>query len=292
MDRKASQCGIFTLGLRSYPELPIFSAFVWLIPDFPLLLGSNLTFFFMANARGADPRLIVGLIFLLLGLYFLLNNFDLIPFELPDYITSWQVFLILIGLLLLASRERQGGGVILIVVGVVFLLPEFFDVSVGEVVRQFWPLALVAIGVVLLVRRSQEKKTTNEFEVEGEAVTPDRVWIDSVEFIDETAILGGNDRLITSEYFRGGKITTIFGSNEVNFVNARLAEGQHELDVFTLFGSTELTVPRDWNVTVDVTPILGSFEDRRRQVLLPGNPSRQLTIRGLVLFGSGELMSV
>ncbi|MGB3778880.1 MAG: DUF5668 domain-containing protein [Tunicatimonas sp.] len=120
----------------------------------------------MAKPRGADSRLIVGLIFLLLGLYFLLNNFDLIPFELPDYITSWQVFLILIGLLLLASRERQGGGIILIVVGLVFLLPEFFDVSVGEVVRQFWPLALVAIGVVLLVRRSQEKKTTNEFEVE------------------------------------------------------------------------------------------------------------------------------
>ena len=282
MARKASRCGIFTLGLRSYPELPIFSVSVWLIPDFPLLLGSNLIFFFMASTRGADPRLIVGLIFLLLGLYFLLNNFDLIPFELPAYITSWQVFLILIGLLLLASRERQGGGIILIVVGIVFLLPEFFDVSVGEVVRQFWPLALVAIGVVLLVRRSQEKKTTNEFEVGGEAI----------EFINETAILGGNDRLITSEHFRGGKITTIFGSNEVNFVNARLAEGQHELDVFTLFGSTELTVPRDWNVTVDVTPILGSFEDRRRQVLLPGNPSRHLTIRGLVLFGSGELMSV
>ncbi len=236
----------------------------------------------MAKPRGADSRLIVGLIFLLLGLYFLLNNFDLIPFELPDYITSWQVFLILIGLLLLASRERQGGGIILIVVGLVFLLPEFFDVSVGEVVRQFWPLALVAIGVVLLVRRSQEKKTTNEFEVEG----------DRVEFIDETAILGRNDRLITSEYFRGGKITTIFGSNEVNFVNARLAEGQHELDVFTLFGSTELTVPRDWDVKVDVTPILGSFEDRRRQVLLPGNPAQQLTIRGLVLFGSGELVSI
>ncbi len=236
----------------------------------------------MAKPRGTDSRLIVGLIFLLLGLYFLLNNFNLIPFELPDYITSWQVFLILIGLLLLASRERQGGGIILIVVGLVFLLPEFFNVSVGEVVRQFWPLALVAIGVVLLVRRSQEKKTTNEFEVNG----------NSVEFINETAILGGNDRLITSEHFRGGKITTIFGSNELNFVNARLAEGQHELDVFILFGSTELTVPRDWDVKIDVTPILGSFEDRRRQVLLPGEPSRQLTIRGLVLFGSGELMSV
>ncbi len=110
--------------------------------------------------------------------------------------------------------------------------------------------------------------------------------------MNETAILGGNDRLITSEHFRGGKITTIFGSNEINLVNAQLADGQNELDLFTLFGSTELTVPRDWDVAIDVTTILGSFEDRRRPALLPPNPSRQLTIRGLVLFGSGELMSV
>lgn len=237
----------------------------------------------MANSRGADSRLVVGIIFLLLGLYFLLNNFDLVPFTLPDYITSWQVFLILIGLLLLASRERRGGGIILVVVGLVFLLPEFLDISVGEIVRQFWPLALVIIGVVLLFRRSQEKKTIN-FPSEAE---------NSVDYTDETSILGGSDRLITSDQFRGGKITTILGSNEINFVNARLADGQHELDIFTLFGSTELTVPSDWNVKISVTSILGSFEDRRRYptAFSSENP-KQLVVTGVVLFGSGELMSV
>ena len=123
----------------------------------------------MANSRGADPRLIVGLLFLLLGLYFLLNNFGLVPFELPDFMTSWQVFLILIGLLLLASRERRGGGAILVIVGVVFLLPEFFDVSVREIVRQFWPLAFVVIGIILLFRRSQEKKKIDYLDPEGTA---------------------------------------------------------------------------------------------------------------------------
>ncbi len=238
----------------------------------------------MASSRGTDSRLIVGLIFLLLGFYFLLNNFNLIPFELPDFITSWQVLLILIGLLLMVSRERRGGGIILVVVGIVFLLPEFFDVSVGEVVRQFWPLAFVIIGMVLLFRRSQEKKTTNYLDAEDSAV----------DYMDETSVLGSNDRLITSNHFRGGKITTIFGSNEVNLVNAQLSEGQHELDVFTLFGSTELTVPSDWNVKIDVTPMLGSFEDRRRHPtnFSADDDSKQLIIRGLVLLGSGELMSV
>ena len=237
----------------------------------------------MANSRGADSRLVVGIIFLLLGLYFLLNNFDLIPFQLPDFITSWQVFLILIGLLLLASRERRGGGIILVVVGVVFLLPEFLDVSVGEIVRQFWPVAFLLIGVVLLFRRSQEKKTINYLDDERNAV----------EYMDETSILGGNDRLITSDRFRGGKITTIFGGNEVNLVNAQLADGEHELDIFTLFGSTELTVPSNWSVKVDVSAVVGSFEDRRRhQAVFRADSSKQLIIKGLVLFGSGELMSV
>ena len=237
----------------------------------------------MANPRGADSRLIVGIIFLLLGLYFLLNNFDLIPFQLPDFITSWQVFLILIGLLLLASNERRGGGIILVVVGVVFLLPEFFDVSVGEIVRQFWPVAFLIIGAVLLFRRSQEKKTISYLDDEQ----------NQREYVDETAILGGSDRLITSTHFRGGRITTLLGGNEVNLVNARLAEGQHELDIFTLFGSTEITVPSDWNIKVDVTSIVGSFEDRRRhRADFLANAPQQLIVKGLILFGSGELTSV
>ena len=237
----------------------------------------------MENSRGADSRLIVGIIFLLLGLYFLLNNFNLIPFQLPDFVTSWQALLILIGLLLLASRERRGGGIILVVVGIVFLLPDFFDISVGEIVRQFWPVAFVIIGVVLLFRRSQEKKTINYLDDTRNAV----------EYLDETSILGGNDRLITSNRFRGGKITTIFGGNEVNLVNARLADGHHALDIFTLFGSTEITVPSDWNIKIDVTAVLGSFEDRRRhQTAFLADGPKQLVVKGLVLFGSGELMSV
>ena len=237
----------------------------------------------MASSRGTDSRLIVGLIFLLVGIYFLLNNFDLIPFELPNFITSWQSLLILIGLLLLVSRERRGGGIVLIVVGIVFLIPEFFDVSVGEVIRQFWPLAFVLVGIVLLFRRSKEKKTTNYSDAERGAV----------DYIDETSIIGRNDQLITSDRFRGGKITTIFGSNEINLVNAQLTEGQHEIDIFTLFGNTELTVPGDWNIKIDVTPVLGSFEDHRRhQPSFSADPSKQLVIRGLVLFGSGELMSI
>ena len=237
----------------------------------------------MANPRGADSRLIVGIIFLLLGVYFLLSNLDLISFQLPDFITSWQVFLILIGLLLLASRERIGGGITLVAIGIVCLLPEFFDITVEEIIQQFWPVAFLIIGAVLLFRRSQEKKTINYFDDERNALA----------YLDETAILGGNDRLITSNRFQGGRITTLLGGNEVNLVNARLADGQHELDIFTLFGSTELTVPRDWNVTVDVTTIVGSFEDRRHPPAdFVTDASKELIVKGLVLFGAGELVSV
>ena len=235
----------------------------------------------MASSRGVDSRLVVGIIFLLVGLYFLLNNFDLIPFELPNFITSWQASLILIGLLLLTNRERRVGGIVLITIGVVFLLPDFFDISVGEIIRQFWPLALVIIGVALLLRRSRGKRATDYLGAE-----------ETADYIDETSVLGSNDQLITSQNFRGGKITSILGSNELNFVNARLAGGAHELDLFILFGSTELTIPSDWNIQVDVTPILGSFEDRRRYRDPTEKDVPQLVIKGLVLFGSGELMSV
>ncbi len=54
------------------------------------------------------------------------------------------------------SRQDSGGlvwGVVLLVVGVVFLLNNFGYLPVG-LWDQWWPLLLIAVGVVLLLRRS------------------------------------------------------------------------------------------------------------------------------------------
>ena len=235
------------------------------------------------GTRTTDSRLVSGLIFLIIGIYFLLNNFNLIPFSLPHYLISWQTLLIAIGLLVIGTSDSKGGGIILVAIGSAFLLSDVLDISIGDIIRQFWPLAFVIIGISLLLRRSQEKKRLNNLENESFLL----------DFIDESAILGGNDKLVTSKAFRGGRITSIFGSNQINLINSRLDYGVQVIDVFVLFGAVELIVPSDWNVKVDVSPILGGFEDRRKyQQTYSPEASQQLIIRGQVILGGGELRNM
>lgn len=229
-------------------------------------------------------RFLIGLILVAAGIYLLLNNFNIVPFSLPSYFFSWQALLILIGLIIVGTREQKGGGITLIIVGVVFLIPEVFDVS-WEDLLLFWPLVFVFIGLSILLRRGREKKTTDH------AVAPLQAT-DYTDYIDEDATFSSSYRQVVSDSFRGGRVTAIFGSARIDLTQARLSEGRYELDIFVLFGSVELRVPNDWNISNQASTVLGGLFDKRKYHV-PYDPqaSRQLLLKGNVIVGSGELRS-
>ena len=76
----------------------------------------------------------------------------------------------------------------------------------------------------------------------------------------------------------------------MNLVNARLASGTNVLDVFVLFGGTDIIVPPDMKVKVKVTAIFGGFSDERKIISDDiEDYDGELVIKGLVLFGGGEV---
>ena len=239
----------------------------------------------MAGSKKPDSRFVIGFIFILIGAYLLLYNLDLLPFDLPAYILSWKTLLIAIGLLIIGTRENKGGGITLIIVGGVFLTADILNVTIGELIREvwmFWPAIFIIIGLALILRRSREKKTEN-----AEGFRPHE---SADDYIEVSAVLGGNNRIAYSRNFQGAKLTAILGGVDLNLMNVRLAPGRNEIDVFALFGGCTIIVPSDWNVRLDVTPIAGGFEDKRSlpQAYSP-NADIELVVRGVVIFGGGEV---
>jgi hypothetical protein len=74
-------------------------------------------------------------------------------------------------------------------------------------------------------------------------------------------------------------------------VNAEMSDEGCVLDLFTLFGGTQLIVPADWKIESDVVSLLGGFNDKRRMVKSEMDPSKTLLIKGVVILGGVEIKS-
>jgi hypothetical protein len=113
-----------------------------------------------------------------------------------------------------------------------------------------------------------------------------------MDIIDDVAIFGGSEQKITSKNFKGGKISNIFGGSTFDLSDAELAPGRNVLDMFCLFGGSKIIVPAGWRVKIEVTAIFGGYNDKRR---MPPKTDevveRELVIRGVVIFGGGEIKS-
>ena len=110
------------------------------------------------------------------------------------------------------------------------------------------------------------------------------------DYLDELAIFGGGDKIITSDNFRGGRVTTIFGGSDIVLLHSQLAPGVNEIEVFSMFGGWTLRVPPNWQVKSEVVAIFGAVSDKRYipDSVVKDN-TRQLIIKGFVMFGGGEI---
>ncbi len=237
-------------------------------------------------SQSSNKRVLTGGIFLAVGALLFMDNLEIFNFRLPYYIFSWHSILILMGIFFITVREKTGLGLTMLIIGGLFMLNDIayeldWDFDFWDFAN-LWPLVFIIIGISLILKRGgrssdgyREKKRTDG---------------DSSDYADELGVFSGAKKVISSKEFKGGKLTSIFGGTELDLLNAELAQGTNILDVFVLFGGTEIRVPSDMNVKVKVTAIFGGFSDERKMIAEnENNQGKELVIQGLVLFGGGEV---
>ena len=194
-------------------------------------------------------RGIIGIVLILIGIAFIGRTLNFFPRQIMHYIFSWQMILIVLGVIFISTRENKSTGWILLIIGLVFFLPDVihFPYSVR---RLFWPSILICVGLVIIFRSTNIRRNLDKS--------------DSSDYIDDIAILGGGDKIITSSNFKGGRITAIFGGSKIDMTNASVAPGKNVIDMFCIFGGSTLIIPESWNIKLDVVSIFGGFSDKRR----------------------------
>lgn len=231
-------------------------------------------------------KIFFGLLVIAVGVLLIAFNQGYISDDYKHIFLSWQMLLIAIGLINLGSRDGLVSGLILIGVGGFFLLPEFSE-EYQNIVRQFWPILLIVLGIMIIFKKKRIPSKNHKWQKWDHQHNSDDAKFDD-GIIDETNIFSGNKRNFSSGEFKGGRISNVFGGSEIDLTQATLAQGESYLDIECVFGGISLIVPSDWDVSIRVKTVMGGFVDKRRNVRSTDS-SRKLIIRGKAIFGGGEI---
>jgi len=212
-------------------------------------------------------------------------------------------------------------GTIAIILGILFTLDNLDLIEVGNYLR-FWPLALVAFGMSVLL---ESQKSAGRFAggvvvlagglllLNNIGILRLRIWdfwplvlvllgisiiwrgyertrysdSDPSSTVSAIAILGGVEKTCSSLNFRGGEITAIMGGCEIDLSQADMPAGEAVIRTFAMWGGIEMKVPEDWTVTVQALPFLGGYEQRTRAPL--EGPRKNLIVKGFAIMGGVEI---
>lgn len=214
------------------------------------------------------------------------------------------------------NRKKAIIGILLILVGSVFLLDNLgYDMDIPYYLFS-WPAVFVVIGLINFLSGNARAGliffgiATVFYLHYYDVVNLRDIWPiiliiiglsfllrrsslpknieSSEEQFDEVAIFGGTEKKFVSENLKGGKITCVFGGSEIDFRGSKAQEGA-VIEIFCMFGGVELMVPDDWKLNMNATAIFGGFSDARKNI--SDKPSATVHIKGFTMFGGGEIKS-
>ncbi len=216
-----------------------------------------------------SPRLVVGLLVILLGALVTLDNLGFVV--LHALWRFWPIALVLIGL----TRWIQGdafGAFLWMAGGIAFLAVSFELLEL----RQLWGLLLVAGGARLVFGPPSRRADPGASPAQtGDAAT-----------LSAFAMLGGVTRGTNSTAFRSGTATAFMGGCVVDLRQAKMAGAEATFDSFAVWGGVEIKVPADWAVENRGLAVLGGFVDSTRR---PSEPRSRLLLTGLAIMGGVEV---
>ena len=213
----------------------------------------------------------------------------------PDWVFTWQMLLIAIGVFSgFKSGFRGAAWIIMIAIGAIFMYDRF--VPEVNLRRYMWPLIIIGIGLLIILKptgnRRWRKKFRDRFEKweESHRTIPieESQNYSKEDFIEITSVFGGVKKIVVSKNFKGGEITNFMGGTELNLSQADI-QGTVRIDATNIFGGAKIVVPASWDIKSEATAIFGGIDDKRDLQAIKPDPNKTLIIEGTCIFGGMEI---
>jgi predicted membrane protein len=212
------------------------------------------------------------------------------------------------------DRGRLLLGLVLLSAGGVLLAGHADLLDAGEVFSTWWPLIVIAAGLLKFAERPRDlggaAAVTGvgvvllawRLDLVGALLLPlaligaglvvlfrtphaEASRLDAPD-IEMLAIFGSRDTRVTSARFDGGRAVAVFGGVDLDLRHTALPPEGADLELVSVFGDLEVLLPMGWAVEVSGPVVLGDLDDRTL-----GAPAGApvLRIRATVVIGDVEL---
>lgn len=175
-----------------------------------------------AGRRGMTGQVLLGLLVIAVGLLFLLDNLDII--ELHDALAFWPLVFVFAGVAKLLDTSTPHGylvGLLGIGIGTVMILNRLGLVDFSW--RMAWPLLLIGAGAFVVYRAMRGQRATQGMAGDKPGAPAPG---EDVRQLDVSAILGGFERRVYSQDFRGGEVTAVMGGCSLDMREASIASAR------------------------------------------------------------------
>lgn len=213
-------------------------------------------------------------------------------------------------------------GMVVVAIGVLYLLEAAGVLDAGKAVDHWWPLVIVAAGLLTLAERPPAVVrgsiltgvgiilllfTTHLLEKDAWSY----VWpillvlagaliilrwhgrtivsgAEAEDVVRSTAFFGGPKLASTSQAFRGAWLSAFFGGVTLDLTDAGLAPGGASINATTFCGGVDVIVPKGWRISVRSTPIFGGLDDKTDHAAVPAD-APTLHIDALTVLGGVDI---
>jgi predicted membrane protein len=221
------------------------------------------------------------------------------------------------------DTNRLFVGLLLIFLGFGFFLDQlgiFHTFGFVSFMGTFWPLILVMLGIVLIIRQNYNAGLV--FAALGVLFQVSelfgwKMWaifwpliivgvgilillrrtsdiggftasrVSSEDTVHISALFAGIDKKVSSQQFTGGNINCMFGGVKLDLRSAKIAQKGAVLTISSAFGGVEIIVPKGARIESNGTPILGGWENKFTQEEAKDAPLLKIT--GSIAFGGVEV---
>lgn len=212
-------------------------------------------------------------------------------------------------------------GVLFLLLGIGILFHQIELWNFRYILKTWWPLILIIIGIEQLINRKNESPVGSLMIILIGGLFLLNQWIninltafiwpiififiglviiftrkrfkhenilDSNHSIEAFALFAGTNLRSQSKSFQGGNVLAIFGGSEIDLRETVISNKGAVFDLTTVFGGITIIVPENVHVEISGLPIFGGWEDKTRGTV-SSDDTPVIKINCLSIFGGVEI---